>query len=104
MSIAVSFFILYLIPILTIVLTFGLYMLAYGKSADGIVTLGFFLALSGLITSCYLTTILVSGFVANKIVYSGVIFSIMGCLIEIAAFGFYILIYKDELRFIINHH
>ena len=97
LSTAVTFLILYLIPILTVSGTFGTYMLAYGTSGNGLIRLAFIIVLVGLIASCYLAVILVSQFLSDGISYSGVIFSILGCLIEFSAFAFYLVMFKDEL-------
>ena len=99
MSNSVKFLILYLIPILSIVGTYGIYMLAYGTSGEGIVSFGFIIAILGLIASCYITITLVSQFVANETIYLGVIFSILAFLFELAAFAFYIVMFKQELHF-----
>lgn len=99
MSTIVKFLILYLIPILSIAGTFGTYMLAYGTSGEGLVSFAFIIALVGLVASCYITITLVSQFLVNKTVYLGVIFSILACLLEFIAFAFFIVMFKEALRF-----
>ncbi|MEH6443559.1 MAG: hypothetical protein V7784_06645 [Oceanospirillaceae bacterium] len=97
MSTTVTFLVLYLIPILTVAGTFGTYMLAYGTSGNDLIRFAFIVVIIGLIASCYITVILVSQFLSSEIIYSGVIFSILGCLFEFVAFSFYLVMFKDEL-------
>lgn len=99
MSTTFSFIILYLIPVLTVLGTFGTYMLGYGTSGKELVSFVFLIVLAGFITSCCITVALISQFVKGDIIYSGIIFSLFGCLLGLAAFSFYILMFKQELRF-----
>ena len=97
MSTTVQFLILYLIPILSVAGTFGTYALGYGKKADDLVMFSFMFIGAGLIASCYLTVTLITQFLTDEVSYLGIAFSIVGCLLELIAFAFYILIFKDEL-------
>lgn len=97
MNTTVKFIILYLIPVFTIIGTYGTYMLGYGTSAENLISFSFFLAVIGLITSFYLTVKLVSKFLGNKIIYSGVIFTVLACILEFISFSFFIFFFKSEL-------
>ncbi len=97
MSTTAKFLILYLIPCFSVAGTFGTYMIGYGTRAEGLIKFVFMIVVSALIASCYITVKLVSQFIADETIYSGVIFSILGCLLEFIAFAFYIVMFKDEL-------
>jgi hypothetical protein len=99
MNTAVKFLILYLIPILSIAITLGTYALVYGTYNEGFVGLVFIIVLLGLIASCYITIILVSRFLAKETIYFGIIFSILGCLLEFASVIIYTVIFEHELHF-----
>jgi len=98
MSTTVKFLILYLIPILTVSGTLGTFLLAYGKRSNGFIKFVFKVVILGLIAACYITVVLLFQFLTDDIVYSGVLFSILGCFFEFLAFAYYIVMFKDELR------
>ena len=99
MSITIKFLILYLIPIISILGTFGLYLLAYGTNPKNIVDFVFLFMILGFIVSCYITVQLISQFWDNKIIYSGIVFSILGFFLEVMALLFYIVMFNEFLNF-----
>jgi len=95
MNTAVMFLILYLIPFLTFASTFGLYMLAYGKSLDSpIIDFALLLIVSGIIVSSYMSVKLISQFVANEVIYLGIFFSILGWLLGFIPLAIYSIMFK----------
>lgn len=97
MNTTVKFLILYAIPILSVVGTFGTYMMGYGTRAEGLVRFALMIAILGLVTSCYIAATLVSQFLTNDIIYAGVIFAVLGCILELIAFYFFLFFFKMEL-------
>lgn len=99
MSTTVKFLILYSIPILTVIGTYLTYGLGYGTNAEGLVKLSFFIAIVGLISSFNITVKLVSKFLKNKISYAGIIFAILGSILDLISIGIFILFFQMELGF-----
>lgn len=98
MSSTVKFLVLYLIPIFTACGTLGTFMFAHGKSANSFIKFIFMVVSLGLISTCYITITLIIHFLSDGVFYSGVVFTILGCLFEFVTFGFFIVMFKDELR------
>lgn len=73
-------------------------MAKVGKSANGFIKFVFVVVVTGLITACYITVTLIVNFIGDDVIYSGIIFSILGFLLELVAFSYYIIMFKDELR------
>lgn len=96
MSTVVKFLILYLVPVLSFAGVLGIYMLAYGKSLDSpLISLALFLVVSSFIVSSYVAVILISQFAANGVIYSGLLFSILGWLLGGVPIFFYLVMFKD---------
>lgn len=99
MSTTVKFLILYLIPILSFVSSVGVYMHAYGKAPENTyINLAFFFVVLGFIASCFITVMLVTQFLSNEAVYSGIVFSILAWLVELIVVGLYLVMFYGLLN------
>jgi len=96
MSTVVKFLILYLLPVVSFAGVGGIYLLAYGKSLDSpLIDLALLIVVAAFIASSYLTVLLISQFLANEVIYLGIICSILGWLLVLIPVVFYLAIFKD---------
>lgn len=99
MSNTVNFLVLYLIPILSLAVTFGVYLCAYGNPlGNTYINFAFIFVALGFIASCFIAVTLVSQFSADEIIYSGIFFSILAWLIELVVFGLYFVVFYGFLN------
>ncbi|MFB9156004.1 hypothetical protein ACFFUS_22195 [Vibrio gallaecicus] len=82
MSTVVKFLIIYLVPVISFSGIIGSYMLVYGDSVDHpIISLVLLFVISGFLVSSYLSVKLVSQFSGEKLIYSGIFFTVLGWLL-----------------------
>ncbi|MFT5835812.1 MAG: hypothetical protein ACI9RG_000705 [Sulfurimonas sp.] len=94
MSATVKFLILYLIAILSFASIFGVYMLAYGKPLDNpLIDFAFTLIILSFIASCFITVNLVSHFLSNETIYTGIVFSILASLLQAVVILLYLIVF-----------
>lgn len=99
MSNTAKFLVLYLIPIVSLASTFGVYLLAYGNSlGKTYINFGLIFVTLGFIASCFITVKLVYQFSSEVIIYSGIFFSILAWLIELVVFGLYFVVFYGFLN------
>jgi hypothetical protein len=69
---------------------------SYGKAPENtFINIAFIFLILGFIASCFITVILVTHFLANETVYSGVAFSILALFFELIVLGLYLAIFKE---------
>ena len=94
MSITVKFLILYLIPVLTFVGSFGVYFHAYGKSPENtFINFGFFIVVCAFFASSTLALSLVHHFLLKQNSYVGVVFSLIPWFAAIIVIILYLVVF-----------
>ena len=94
MSITVKFIILYLIPILTFIASFGIYLHAYGKSSEETyINAGFLFIICALVASSLLAFNICHHFSINQSNPLGFIFSVIGWIAAILVTLLYLVVF-----------
>ncbi len=94
MSITIKFLVLYLIPILSFVSSLGTYLHAHGKPSENTyINLVFILVVLGFLASSYIAMGLISLFITDEIVYSGIAFTVLPWVIELVVLGLYCIVF-----------
>lgn len=95
-STATIFLILYLIPVLSFAGTIGTYMLLHGESlSHPFINVVLLIVASGFIVSSYHCVKVISKFVCEKVMYLGIVFTVLAWLLGVIAVVFYLVMFKD---------
>ncbi|MBW8192890.1 hypothetical protein K0504_17785 [Neiella marina] len=99
MSTVVKFIVLYLIPVVSFAAVIGSYLLVYGESSEHpLINLALLLVASGFVASSYVGVKLISQFVDETIIYSGIIFTVLGWLLGAVPVVIYLMLFKGFLN------
>lgn len=92
MAAATKFLILYLIPVISLAVTFGTYIFVYGESVDHpLIDFSLVLVMLGFLFSSSLSVRLISHFSGGNVNYLGITFAVVGWLLGVIPVSLYVL-------------
>lgn len=90
MGTATKFLTLYLIPVISLAVTFVTYLFVYGESIDHpLIDVSLVLVISGFLFSSILSVKLIFQFLGDNINYLGITFAVVGWLVGLIPIGLY---------------
>ena len=93
MGTATKFLMLYLIPVISFAGTVGTYIFVYGESVDHpLIDVALALVILGFLFSSIISVKLIFHFLSGSVNYLGVVFTVIGWLLEIVPVSVYMLL------------